>query len=131
MAPRGNDIIVVSTPRSSNVEWYHRLASFQLAEHRFEIRAYLTAADYTVKRAYELLALWGEVFGHLPKGASFSRISGSLADYAYAYEGSLPLSVFIGCCKYEEPRSLQGHFDQTRGPLLKLLRMADRGQTLR
>ncbi|KAL3189878.1 hypothetical protein MRX96_020892 [Rhipicephalus microplus] len=64
-------------------------------------------------------------------GASFSRISGSLADYAYAYEGSLPLSVFIGCCKYEEPRSLQGHFDQTRGPLLKLLRMADRGQTLR
>lgn len=60
-------------------------------------------------------------------GASFSRISGSLADYAYAYEGSLPLSVFIGCCKYDEPRSLKGHFEKTRGPLLKLLRMADRG----
>ncbi|XP_075560039.1 carboxypeptidase M-like [Dermacentor variabilis] len=61
------------------------------------------------------------------EGASFSRISGSLADYAYAYEGSLPLSVFIGCCKYDEPRFLKGHFEQTRGPLLKLLRMADRG----
>ncbi|KAH6943648.1 hypothetical protein HPB50_025032 [Hyalomma asiaticum] len=52
---------------------------------------------------------------------------GSLADYAYAYEGSLPLSVFIGCCKYDDPRSLRGHFEQTYGPLLKLLRMADRG----
>ncbi|KAK8758131.1 hypothetical protein V5799_004237 [Amblyomma americanum] len=60
-------------------------------------------------------------------GAAFSRISGSLADYAYAYEGSLPLSVYIGCCKYDESRSLRGHFEHSKAPLLRLLRLADRG----
>ncbi|XP_077499340.1 carboxypeptidase M-like [Amblyomma americanum] len=60
-------------------------------------------------------------------GATFSRISGSLADYAYAYEGSLPLSVYIGCCKYDESRSLRGHFEHSKAPLLRLLRLADRG----
>ncbi|KAL1478568.1 hypothetical protein MTO96_034987 [Rhipicephalus appendiculatus] len=43
------NIIVVSTPHSSNAERYRRLASFKLDKHQFEVRAYETAPDYTVK----------------------------------------------------------------------------------
>ncbi|KAL1428152.1 hypothetical protein MTO96_016952 [Rhipicephalus appendiculatus] len=43
------NIIVVSTPHSSNAERYRRLASFTLDKHQFEVRAYETAPDYTVK----------------------------------------------------------------------------------
>ncbi|XP_077548436.1 carboxypeptidase M-like [Haemaphysalis longicornis] len=66
----------------------------------------------------------GEGFSN---GANFYRISGSLADYTYAYEGALPLSVYIGCCKFDDPRSLKGLFENNRRPLLKLLRHADMG----
>ncbi|XP_077565108.1 carboxypeptidase M-like isoform X2 [Haemaphysalis longicornis] len=61
-------------------------------------------------------------------GASYYPISGSLADYTYAYEGSLPLSVYVGCCKYDDQSKLKGLFERTRGPLLKLLRQANKGQ---
>ncbi|KAH7979264.1 hypothetical protein HPB49_008883 [Dermacentor silvarum] len=43
------NIIVVSTPHSSNAERYRRLVSFELDGHKLEIRAYETAPDYTVK----------------------------------------------------------------------------------
>ncbi|KAL1466596.1 hypothetical protein MTO96_026575 [Rhipicephalus appendiculatus] len=43
------NIIVVSTPHSSNAERYRRLASFTLGKHQFEVRAYEAAPDYTVK----------------------------------------------------------------------------------
>lgn len=43
------NIIVVSTHRPSNAERYHLLASFKLAEHKFKVRLYETAPNYTVK----------------------------------------------------------------------------------
>ncbi|KAG0426627.1 hypothetical protein HPB47_026288 [Ixodes persulcatus] len=60
-------------------------------------------------------------------GADYSHVSGSLADYTYAYEGSLALSVYVGCCKYDHAQRLRPTFDRHRTPLLRMLRRAGNG----
>ncbi|CAN8027839.1 unnamed protein product [Ixodes persulcatus] len=60
-------------------------------------------------------------------GADYSHVSGSLADYTYAYEGTLALSVYVGCCKYDHAQRLRPTFDRHRTPLLRMLRRAGNG----
>ncbi|XP_064476774.1 carboxypeptidase M-like [Ornithodoros turicata] len=60
-------------------------------------------------------------------GANFSKVSGSVADYSYAYEGVMGLNVYIGCCKYDSASTIQKYFEDNKTPILKTLREVGRG----
>lgn len=98
------NIIVVSTPHSSNAERYRRLASFTLDNHQFEVRAYETAPDYTVKGVVRGIPLEEDANAiHLnivnkrnPTALAAKRLSSTTSVIIAFDRGRVPTWVYYG-----------------------------------
>ncbi|KAL1424068.1 hypothetical protein MTO96_003693 [Rhipicephalus appendiculatus] len=98
------NIIVVSTPHSSNAERYRRLASFTLDKHQFEVRAYETAPDYTVKGVVRGIPLDEDAKAiHLnivnkrnPTALAAKRLSSTTSVIIAFDDGRVPTWVYYG-----------------------------------
>ncbi|KAL1473185.1 hypothetical protein MTO96_022445 [Rhipicephalus appendiculatus] len=116
------NIIVVSTPHSSNAERYRRLASFTLDKHQFEIRAYEAAPDYIVKGVVRGIPLDEDTKAiHLnivnkrnPTALAAKRLS-STTSVIVAFDGCrVPTWVYYGgamlrCTLYRKQMTPSGH----------------------